>query len=120
MLLPISHAGAVCVARVTPDAIVLCVDAPGFGAEIVLTPEALLELLDRARALAPRYESCSWCHEFNRCVPGEARHCARCLHRADLPRAACDCGRCRSAPPPVTAQDLEEAARWLENRGRWR
>jgi hypothetical protein len=39
-------------------------------------------------------QSCSWCHELN---PLTARTCPSCGHRADLPRLACDCRRCR--PP---------------------
>jgi hypothetical protein len=37
-------------------------------------------------------QSCSWCHELNDITD---RACARCGHRADLPRLACDCRRCR-------------------------
>lgn len=38
------------------------------------------------------WQSCSWCHELNEIVAGAATFCAKCGHRADLPRILCDCG----------------------------
>jgi hypothetical protein len=39
-----------------------------------------------------RYVACPWCHELN---PAGESDCQRCGHRADLPRASCDCPHCR-------------------------
>lgn len=42
--------------------------------------------------------SCSWCHELNdvtaAALRGDPVFCARCGHRADLPRMNCDCATC--------------------------
>jgi hypothetical protein len=38
--------------------------------------------------------TCSWCHKANR-IGRPPTYCAGCGHRADLPRAACDCAECR-------------------------
>jgi hypothetical protein len=39
-------------------------------------------------------QTCSWCHEPNDVSSGRT-FCARCGHRADLPRLGCDCKECR-------------------------
>jgi hypothetical protein len=58
--------------------------------------------------------SCSWCHQMNdvRSVP--APLCSNCHHRADVPRAECDCFACVATklcvpftvagPPPDTTR----------------
>lgn len=48
--------------------------------------------------------SCSWCHTMNQTNAGPgAPTCSECGHRADLPRSACDCARCRRFEPPSDA-----------------
>lgn len=52
--------------------------------------------------------SCSWCHVTNVLPRGVAGgtpvYCSHCGHRADLPRAWCDCPRCGGPEPdPVLA-----------------
>jgi hypothetical protein len=37
--------------------------------------------------------SCSWCGAMNE-IEAERRNFCACGHRADLPRAHCDCERC--------------------------
>lgn len=54
---------------------------------------------------------CDFCHAWNWGSPAP-RWCRGCRHRADRPRAECDCPRCarrpgRAPPPPgVTPADL--------------
>jgi hypothetical protein len=38
--------------------------------------------------------TCSWCHAWNEISLDGDPWCAHCGHRADLPRAACDCPKC--------------------------
>ncbi len=51
-------------------------------------------------------QSCSWCHAMNVLNPGQATHCSRCEHRADVCRMDCDCPRCRRFESP---RDLDGA-----------
>lgn len=55
--------------------------------------------------------SCSHCHAMNDLFPFAPNHCSRCGHRADLPRADCDCDRCRdpNPTPVVGVEEMKEA-----------
>ena len=61
------------------------------------------------------YRSCSWCHEL---VSMEALPaiCPTCHHRADLPRALCDCPQCKTVviePPIEPAQSPLVSGQWF-------
>jgi hypothetical protein len=71
-------------------------------------------------------KSCSWCHAVNvvgsivRGVPiPSPKACGTCKHRADVPRAECDCEQCtRPYVPPVNTPEELLAALELLNAGR--
>ena len=48
--------------------------------------------------MARAFMTCSWCHESNERRKGDQRkvYCWSCGHRADVPRAECDCRKCRN------------------------
>lgn len=50
--------------------------------------------------------SCSWCHHSNPVNTGPSPTCSNCEHRADLPRSACDCAKCRRFEPPTDARGV--------------
>lgn len=59
---------------------------------------------------------CGWCG-----TTGDAKRCARCGHRADLPRAICDCGICaarrlRGEEIEWTRRDREDVTRYASDR----
>ena len=52
-----------------------------------------------------RSVSCSWCHATNSLDNPAQVHCVECGHRADVPRAECDCPKCKP-----TAEERERQA----------
>jgi hypothetical protein len=56
--------------------------------------------------MLPTRQTCSWCHTLH--GPGSRGwpSCPECGHRADIPRMACDCRRCRPSGAVLTPRAL--------------
>lgn len=59
--------------------------------------------------------SCPWCEEAGETRKGSGKvYCWSCGHRADVPRAECDCRKCRTMSRPNSiarkAEQFREAS----------
>ena len=61
-----------------------------------------------------RSVSCSWCHHMNGLDNPAQVHCTECGHRADLPRAECNCPRCKPTGEERERQRAQRAADMAE------
>lgn len=62
-----------------------------YRAQLLEIRDRINRALDKLSAPQGSRRFCSWCQASN---PFTTKYCPTCGHRADLPRACCDCPQC--------------------------